>query len=283
MKHFKLILLFSSVILAYAFPLQAQRNSCCALSTNQQFASMAADNSFIKDHESPLPFSLDKPKGSMIEFKTNDGHPAHAYEVKSLKPSNKFVIMIHEWWGLNDYIKQEAEKLQAALGDVNVIALDMFDGKVTSDPAEASKQTQGLSEERSKAIISGIISYAGPKAKIATIGWCFGGGISLQTAISAEKQCLACVMYYGMPENDLSKLKKLQAPVLGIFGTQDKYINPEVVSKFEANMKSAGKNIQIKNYDAVHAFANPSNPHHDPKATADAYALAVAFIKNKLG
>ena len=280
MKHF--IILMTGIFFLH-ISAKAQTPSCCSPSSSEQFAAMASGNSFISAHDAPLPFNLENPKGKMITFETAGGPAANAYEVKSPVPSNKVVIMIHEWWGLNDYIKQEAEKLQAALGNVTVIAIDMYDGKVAGDPKEASKLVQGLTEERTKAIINGVIKYAGPKAKLATMGWCFGGGVSLQTSLAAGKQSVACVMYYGMPETDLNKLKTLQAPVLGIFGTQDKHITPELVSTFEKNMKACGKKITVKNYDADHAFANPSNPHHDAKATEDAYGITVKFLKEKLG
>ena len=280
MKHF--IILMTGIFFLH-ISAKAQSHSCCSPSSSEQFAAMASGSSFISAHDAPVPFRLENQKGNLVTFQTEDGKPSVAYEVKSPTPSNKVVIMIHEWWGLNDYIKKEAEKLQEALGNVTVIAIDMYDGKVAADPTEASKLVQGLTEERSKAIINGVIKYAGPNAKIATMGWCFGGGISLQTSIAAGKKSVACVMYYGMPETDLNKLKALQAPVLGIFGTQDKHITPELVSTFEKNMKTCGKKITVKNYDADHAFANPSNPHHDAKATADAYALTVKFLKEKLG
>jgi carboxymethylenebutenolidase len=137
-------------------------------------------------------------------------------------------------------------------------------------------------EERIRAIIKGALDYAGSKAKVGTIGWCFGGGWSLQTALMAGKQTSACVMYYGMPETDVEKLKTINGPVLGIFAKKDGWINPEKVKEFEANMKLASKKLTLKMYDADHAFANPSNPKFDKEAAADAHKVAVAFLKKNL-
>jgi carboxymethylenebutenolidase len=85
-----------------------------------------------------------------------------------------------------------------------------------------------------------------------------------------------------MPETDISKLKQLNGDVLGLFASKDEWINEKVVSQFEENMKEAGKQLTVKTYDAVHAFANPSNPKHDREATADAHKLAIAFLRERL-
>jgi carboxymethylenebutenolidase len=122
----------------------------------------------------------------------------------------------------------------------------------------------------------------GPKACIATIGWCFGGGWSLQTSLLAGKQDIACVMYYGMPEKDVNRLKTLNGDVLGNFANKDGFITPKVVAQFAADMKTAGKKLELHQYDADHGFANPSNPIYNSDATKDAYAHTLAFLKAKM-
>ena len=184
--------------------------------------------------------------------------------------------------GLNDYIKKESERLYNDLGNVNVIALDLYDGKVATTREDAGKFMQAVKEDRAQAIIKGAIEYAGPKARIATIGWCFGGGWSLQASIMAGKQDVACVMYYGMPEKSVDRLKTLNADVLGNFANKDQWINPKVVAQFETDMKEAGKKLYVHEFDADHAFANPSNPHYNKDATADAYSKAIPFIKERM-
>ena len=141
---------------------------------------------------------------------------------------------------------------------------------------------QSIKTERAINIIKGAYSYAGANAKVFTIGWCFGGGWSLQTAILGGNQVRGCVMFYGMPETDVNKLKTLNCDVIGFFAKKDQWITPKVVDTFNINMKTAGKKSMTYEYDAEHAFANPSNPHYDKTATADAYSKAIPFIKERM-
>jgi carboxymethylenebutenolidase len=256
--------------------------SCCSKTSTAEFAMLSKNESFKASHLSPLPFHFEAQKGRMVSINTRDGDKSAAFIVKADNPTNNYVIMVHEWWGLNDYIKQEAEKLQGELVNVNVIAVDLYDGKVATNPDEASKYMGTVKEDRIRAILGGAIDYAGKDARIQTIGWCFGGGWSLQTSIMAGKQGTGCVMYYGMPEKDISKLKTLNAPVLGIFAGKDAWITPAVVSQFEKDMKGLKKSITIKSYDADHAFANPSNPKYDKVSADDAHKIALDFLKGHL-
>jgi len=139
-----------------------------------------------------------------------------------------------------------------------------------------------LKAERGEAIIKGVISYVGAKANIATIGWCFGGGWSMQASLLAGKQGKACVMYYGMPEEKMEKLKTLNTPILFVWAEKDQWINKEVVTKFEANMKTLSKPLEVKKYDADHAFANPSNPKYSKEFADDAMKNSLEFIKKNL-
>jgi len=245
-------------------------------------ATLANDPAFIRAHERPLPSNFSSSSGQFITFKTADTLDGRAFEVKSPSPSNNYVLMIHEWWGLNEYIQQEAERLQSELGNVTVLALDLYDGKTTSSPEEAGKLMQAVKAERAVNIIKGALEYIGADARVATIGWCFGGGWSHQASLIAGKQAVACVIYYGMPEMDVHRLEMLNAPVLGIFAKKDNWITPEKVKEFEQAMKRAGKKLTVKMYDAVHAFANPSNPKHDRRAAEDAWKHTVAFLKTHL-
>lgn len=262
--------------------------ACCSPTTSEnmsgphQMAMLGNDENFVKMHEAPLPLSFTPESGNFITFKTNDTLDGRAFEVKSPNQSNKFIFMFHEWWGLNEYIQQEAERLQKELSDVTVLAIDLYDGKVADTPDEAGKLTKTVTTERATNIINGALTYVGENAKIGTIGWCFGGGWSHQAALLGGKQTAACVIYYGMPEMDVERLKALNAPVLGIFGKQDGWISPEKVKEFEKAMKQAGKKLTVKMYDAVHAFANPSNPKHDKKATEDAHKHTIAFFKSNI-
>jgi carboxymethylenebutenolidase len=276
----KILLMFLFVLGATA---SAQNTQSCCSSATQSFAMLADDPAFVNAHLAPLPMQKEPGPGKMITFKTKDGSKASAFEVKSPTPTKNVLFVFHEYWGLNDYIKQEAENLQKELGNVNVLALDLYDGKVATDSKVAASYMQAVKEDRARAIIAGAIAHVGKKVSIATIGWCFGGGWSLQSSLMAGKQAIACVIYYGMPEKDVEKLKQLHTDVLGIYGTQDKWLTPEVVAEFEKNMTAAGKKLEIKSYDADHAFANPSNPKFNKEATVDAHAAAMEFLKSRLG
>jgi carboxymethylenebutenolidase len=163
-----------------------------------------------------------------------------------------------------------------------VLALDVYDGRIATNAEEASKFMSETKDERVRAIISGALEYAGKDARLQTIGWCFGGGWSLQAAMMAGKQCTGCVIYYGMPETDPKKLKSITFPILGIFASQDAWIKPEMVNKFESEMKKYNKDITIKSFNTDHAFANPSNPKHDKAAAAEAHNLVVDFLRKNL-
>jgi len=251
----------------------------CHTSVNDM-AWMGEDAHFISLHGAPLAFHY-AGKGEMITFPAPDGKPVSAFFIKSAKKSDKWLFVYQEWWGLNDHIKQQAETFYNDLGNVNVLALDMYDGQVGTTPQEAGKLMQSTPKERLNAIMQGALTHVGSKAKIASVGWCFGGMLSLQSAILEGKQAVGCVMYYGRPEQDVEKLKTLNVDVLGIFGSQDTGIPPATVAKFEENMKAAGKQVTVKMYDAVHGFANPSNPKHDATAAADAYKNALGYLKQK--
>ncbi len=253
-----------------------------SMTATDKMASFGGDKDFRDAHPSPLPFKLAGGSGKMITFSTADGKTGSAYEVKPENAGNKYLFVFHEWYGLNDYIKKEAEEIAAELGDVTVLAIDLYDGNVASNSEEASKLVREVKTERVLDIINGAADYAGTGSEFGTLGWCFGGAWSLQAAIELGSKCRACVIYYGMPEQDTERLAKLKAPVLGIFAIKDSRITPEIAGKFEQNLKELNVPVQIYMYDAVHAFANPSNPNHDPEATKDAKDKTYVFLKEKM-
>ena len=283
--HFKLLMKnqikFLALLLVVSFQVRnvtAQKSCCCIVPATQTFAMLTNQEKFVNAHLEPLPFVLTTELGKNFSFKCADGIAGIGYEIKSKTPSNKYVFVIHEWWGLNDYIKLEAEKIYANLNNVNVIALDLYDGKIAETRDSAAKYMQSVQTTRAINIINGAIAYVGKDAKIATIGWCFGGGWSMQASLLAAKQNVACVMYYGMPEEKLDRLITLNAPVLFVWPNQDQWINKEVVTKFKDNMNTANKSLTVLEYAADHAFANPSNPKYSKDFANDAFTKAMAFI-----
>src|ERR1700744_3279890 len=217
----KKILLFTFLIFCCALTFGQSKMVCCSNpSATQQFAMLASSQKFRMSHLKPLPLHFQSNIGKSITYKTPDGKTAGAFEFKAKNPTNNYLLVVHEWWGLNDWVKKESEKIYTDLGNVTVIDLDLYDGKVATTQAESGKDMQGVNEDRAKAIINGAIAYVGAKAHIYTIGWCFGGGWSLQSALLAGTQASGCVMYYGMPEEDVKRLKKLHCDVMGKFSHQ---------------------------------------------------------------
>jgi carboxymethylenebutenolidase len=254
---------------------------CHTVPEPEGMAAFALDPEFQALHPAPLPLNYDG-KGERITFKTPDGVDAKGYLVKAKKKSKKWLFVYQEWWGLNDYIKRQSDIFYADLGDeVNVLALDMYDGQSATDPQAAGKLMQGVKEERLESIVKGGVLFAGKKAKIANVGWCFGGGWSLKSALLGGKQTVGSVMYYGMPIKDVEKLKMLNSDVLGLFATETR-ISKEVIEEFAANMKKADKKLDYKIFNGVHGFANPSNPKYDETLAKEAYGMALGYLKKRL-
>lgn len=171
------------------------------------------------------------------------------------------LIVIHEWWGLSDWIRKNADEF--ADSGFAALAVDLYKGRSTSDPAEAHELARGLPADRAIRDIKSAFTYLQSlpqveKNKIGSIGWCMGGGFSLQAALNIPN-LNACVVNYGSLVTD-DEIKKINCPILGIFGEKDRGISPNDVKKFEESLKDAGKNEKIIIYRNVgHAFMNPGN------------------------
>lgn len=254
--------------------------SCMNSETIEAYLQEAATPTFASMHPNVKKASQEPLLGSMIQYKTSDGLMANGYFIPSKKKSKKWLIVIQEWWGLNENIKHEADKYSKDLQDMNILAVDMYDGKVAAKADSAAKIMRSVDMNRLTNIIRGAITLAGDKASIYTVGWCFGGMWSLQSAILAGSQAKGTIMFYGRPENDLEKLKSIQCDVIGFFGNLDRSPAPAMVTEFENNMKAVGKNLVTHKYEAGHGFANPSNPSFNADAAADSYSKAIAFLKS---
>jgi carboxymethylenebutenolidase len=250
---------------------------CHAPQAIAEFAQLASDPLFREAHV-PAFIADYQPAGSMVKFPVPGGADGQAYLVQSDKKSNKYLLMIHEWWGLNDNIKREADEWAKSL-NINVLAIDLYDGKVATTSDEAGKLMQANNADRSSGIILGAGAFAGKKAKFYTMGWCFGGGWSLQTALLLGKRVKGCVMYYGMPEKNVAKLATLKSDVLFIHASKDQWITDAVVAEFEQNMKTAKKRLMVKRYNADHAFANPTSPRYQEAEAKSAREAVKQFLQ----
>jgi carboxymethylenebutenolidase len=197
------------------------------------------------------------------------------------------VIVIQEWWGLDDWVKDQARAL-AKEGYV-ALAVDLYRGKVTNKQEEAHQFMMGLPPEQAMSDLKAAAAFlsARPdvkKDRIGAIGWCMGGRYTLALA-TEEPKLAAAVAYYGAPPTDAAAIGKIQAPVLGNYGGDDKGPSPEQAKAFEAEMKKQGKSVDLKIYEgAPHAFANPNNPWggYREAAAKDAWARTTAFFAKNL-
>ncbi len=196
------------------------------------------------------------------------------------------IIVIHEYWGLNDWVKEQASKL--ADQGYETLAIDLYRGRVGATPEEAHELMRGVPEDRAKRDLSAAFDYLASQAnvkkdRIGAIGWCMGGGYSLDVALE-EPTLAADVINYGHLATDPGAIKRINAPILGLFGGQDKGITPDDVRKFESQMKQLGKTIDVKIYDdAGHAFENPNNKTgYRPEDAVDAWQRTVTFLAENL-
>jgi carboxymethylenebutenolidase len=197
------------------------------------------------------------------------------------------VIVIQEWWGLDDWVKDQARAL-AKEGYV-ALAPDLYRGKVTNKQEEAHQLMSGLPSDRALRDLKAAdaLLAARPdvkKDRIGAIGWCMGGRYALALAVE-EPKLAAVAAYYGAPPTEPAAIARIHGPVLGNFGAEDKGPSPEQVKAFEAELKKAGKKADIKIYEgAGHAFANPNNPWggYREAAAKDAWARTLAFFAANL-
>ena len=224
--------------------------------------------------------------GKSVSYKSGD----ETVQAVFYKPSGKGpfpgIVVIHEWWGLNDWVKEQASKL--ADQGYAALAIDLYRGKVATTPEEAHELMRGVPEDRSLRDLHAAVEYlkSQPEVKkdrIGSIGWCMGGGYSLDVALQ-EPTLTATVINYGHLATDQESLKKINASMLGIFGGQDRGIPVEDVRKFEQSLKALGKKVEIHIYpDAGHAFENPNNKAgYRAQDAADAWQRTVGFLASTL-
>ena len=224
--------------------------------------------------------------GKPVSYKSGDETVQAVLYTPPGKGPFPAIIVIHEYWGLNDWVKEQASKL--ADQGYEALAIDLYRGKVATTPDMAHELMRGLPEDRAKRDLHAAFEFLQSqpnvkKNRIAAIGWCMGGGYSLDVALQ-EPTLAADVINYGHLATDPAALNKINSPILGLFGGQDRGITPDDVHKFEAAMKQAGKKIEVKIYDdAGHAFENPNNKEGYRAAdAADAWQRTVSFLAENL-
>ncbi len=232
-------------------------------------------------------FALDARAQQAVTFPSGDSTAQGLLYLPQSAGPHPALIVIHEWWGLNDWIKQEAAGY-AARGYVT-LAVDLYRGKVAADPGLAHELMRGLPQDQGVRDLTSALAWLQnrkdvKRSRIGAVGWCMGGGFALQLAIAAPS-LRAVAINYGALATDKAALGKIHAAVLGNFGGQDRGITPDSVHAFEAAMQSLGKPVDAKSDpQAGHAFENPNNATgYRPEDAADALARMDSFFAEKLG
>ena len=199
------------------------------------------------------------------------------------------IVLIHEWWGLNDYIKDEAKKLSRE--GYAVFAIDLYDGEVASSSARAGELTGAIRAKPAATVakLRAALDFLQEQPEVqrdrlASLGWCFGGAMENLLVSSGEDRLKANVVYYGTPVTDNVAIARMTKPMLGIWGRDDQSIPVEQVNAFEQALKDQGTPVEFHIYDgAGHAFANPTRGEgYRPDAAADAWQKTLEFLKKNL-
>lgn len=223
-----------------------------------------------------------------VQYATVDGTPITGYLARpaGATPDSGLpgIVVIHEWWGLNGNVETMARML--AREGYAALAVDLYRGESAATPDEARSLVQAVDETRAEANLRQAHDYLAGEwgaPRVGVIGWCFGGGWSLRTALLLPEEIDATVIYYGRLVTERERLAKLQMPILGVFGAEDQGIPVEGVREFEAILEELGKTATIHVYEgAGHAFANPSGQRYEPEAAKDAWGKTVAFLAEHL-
>ena len=223
--------------------------------------------------------------GKMVTLKgSREPYKGYLVEPKGKGPFPA-VIVIMEWWGLNDQIKGVADRLAKA-GYVALVP-DLYYGQVTTDPEKAHELMRGLDQKEAITDLGSAMDYLRSlpevgKSKIGSLGFCMGGALSLQLALS-RPDLSGAVMFYGTPDTDPMDLDKAACPVLGLFGADDKGIPVAKVQEMAKELNEVGEGADIKIYPgAGHAFFNETRPSYDAQAAADAWERTLTFFNARL-
>lgn len=280
--------LVGALLAAPVLPAQAQIAQSQTAQSQPDYAN-AMRHEHAKDTPAPSPAARIAPRAEVesqtVVYGTVDGRQIKGFltKPKGVK-GGPAIIMVHEWWGLNDNI-QAVAKRYAGEG-YTVLAVDLF-GRVATTPDSAMVLYQTAmknvpSGEKNIAAAIAFLKAQGATA-IGAVGYCFGGHWSLRTGLVGGNDIKAVVIYYGAPITNPTEIARLKAPVLGLFGGKDTGIPVDSVRAMEKVMKAAGRTVTINVYaDANHAFANPSGQAYNAKAADDAWTKSLAFFRTQL-
>lgn len=222
--------------------------------------------------------------GEMVEFQSN-GEAGSGYLATAASGSGPGVIVLQEWWGLVDHIKEVADRF-AGEGFV-ALAPDMYHGETADSPDDAKRLMMSLNIDRAEKDLRGSIEYLlsldqTQGDQVGTVGFCMGGQLSLYAAC-ANSQVGACVNYYGIHPDVQPDIGNLEAPVLGFFGEDDAKVSPEVVRELEERLNQAGKQVEVHIFPgADHGFFNDGRPMYKEKEAKESWDRMIQFYRANL-
>lgn len=268
--------------------------ACAARSPNA--ADQAHLNAMAREHARETPAanaSVRAPRQEVTDeevvYGTVEGQPARGYLARPAHVTSgerlPGIVVIHEWWGLNDNIRMMTRRLAGE--GYQALAVDMY-GRVATTPEQArtymgevmANPDRGVAHLRAA---TAFLQDARGAPRLGVIGWCFGGGWSLQAALRLPERIDAAVMFYGRVVTDRAQLATLDAPLLGLFGADDQGIPLDGVRQMEGTLRELGKDVTVQVYaGAGHAFANPSGQSYRPEAADDAWQRVTDFFARHL-
>lgn len=220
--------------------------------------------------------------GTRVEFTRPDGKKAPGYLAEPADRDAPGVVMVEEWWGVNDEIKETADRLSRE--GFRVLIPDLFRGRVAATGDEANHLMQGLDfGDAATQDVRGAVQFLKQNGrKVGVTGYCVGGAVALLAAMYVP-EADAVVAYYGLPPPEAGDPSKIRIPVMGHWALHDEFFTSDAVDALEAKLKAGGVAYEFYRYDAKHAFANPKGlGHYDRDAAETAWQRSVSFFHRTL-
>jgi len=221
---------------------------------------------------------------NMIKFATYGGPDANAlYIPASAGPTDRVLIIFHDWNGLDDNAKTEAINWEANLeGHVAVYAIDLYDGKTASNAFEAGKLMTNLDEKRAEAIVNGLLQKIGAGKRISTLGWGLGGTWAFITSAITGTNAAGCVMYAAYPVKDESRFSQFKTDALYMLSVNDEYVTRATMEQFQQKVTAAGRGFMFETFTGRHGFANIGSPAYQQVEANETKNMAIRFLRHKM-
>jgi carboxymethylenebutenolidase len=220
-------------------------------------------------------------KGQMLDFKGN----GMSYSGYLVAPAGggPGVVVIQEWWGLNDHVKDVCDRFAAE--GFAALAPDIYQGKLATSPSEAGKLMMALNIQEAEKILNGatqaLLSHDSCTSKSAgVVGFCMGGQLAMYAAATNPEQVSACVNFYGIHPRVKPPYAQMKAAVLGLFGEKDSSVDAKAIDELRKELAAAGKSFEFHTYKNVgHAFFNDTRPVYDEESARDAWRRTLEFLR----